>query len=56
VKHAVPILTMLATLACPAVTVAQETLMVEPFVIDIPEPTLDDLRDRLERTRLPDAI
>ncbi|HSO97131.1 MAG TPA: epoxide hydrolase [Acidimicrobiia bacterium] len=31
-------------------------LTVEPFPIDVPDPTLDDLRDRLDRTRLPNQI
>lgn len=29
---------------------------MEPFVIDIPQPALDDLRERLDRTRWPDAL
>jgi len=29
---------------------------VEPFVIDVPQPTLNDLQDRLSRTRWPDEI
>nr|WP_055502567.1 epoxide hydrolase family protein [Nonomuraea pusilla] len=29
---------------------------MEPFVIDIPQERLDDLRDRLSRTRWPDAL
>ena len=29
---------------------------VQPFVIDVPEPELDDLRDRLGRTRWPDQL
>jgi pimeloyl-ACP methyl ester carboxylesterase len=28
----------------------------EPFVVDVPEEVLDDLRDRLRRTRYPNAI
>jgi epoxide hydrolase len=31
-------------------------LTFEPFTIDVPEQVLDDLRARLERTRLPNAI
>jgi len=29
---------------------------VEPFVIGVPEAVLDDLRERLARTRYPDQI
>ncbi len=28
----------------------------QPFTIDVPQPTLDDLRQRLERTRWPDTV
>src|SRR5688572_12353563 len=28
----------------------------EPFTIDVPETVLEDLRDRLHRTRLPNAV
>ena len=31
-------------------------LTIEPFRVDIPQSVLDDLRDRLRRTRLPDQI
>ncbi|HIH03252.1 MAG TPA: epoxide hydrolase 1, partial [Methanoregulaceae archaeon] len=29
---------------------------VQPFTVDIPQPVLDDLRERLARTRWPDAV
>ena len=31
-------------------------IKVQPFEINIPEPTLEDLRERLHRTRWPDEI
>lgn len=31
-----------------------QVMTTGPFTIEIPQPTLDDLRDRLHRTRWPD--
>ncbi|MEM9523307.1 MAG: epoxide hydrolase family protein, partial [Pseudomonadota bacterium] len=46
----------LAALSAPIPSTAQEAVMVERFVIDIPREALDDLETRLAQTRLPDAI
>ena len=32
------------------------TAEILPFLIDVPQPDLDDLRDRLARTRWPDQL
>jgi pimeloyl-ACP methyl ester carboxylesterase len=31
-------------------------MKIRPFVVDVPQATLDDLRERLDRTRWPDAV
>lgn len=31
-------------------------MTTQPFTVDVPQATLDDLRDRLARTRWPDAV
>ena len=33
-----------------------ERTLIEPYEIRVGDPTLDDLRDRLARTRFPDQI
>ena len=50
------VIVLMLGLALPSSLRAQETIMVEPFTIAIPQASLDDLVMRLERTRLPDAI
>ena len=32
------------------------TTEIRPFTIDVPQADLDDLRERLERTRFPDEL
>jgi hypothetical protein len=33
-----------------------DTMEIQPFVIDVPQPLLDDLQERLARTRWPDEV
>src|ERR1700682_5999933 len=53
---------LLMTVFCHLVSLGGEELsvkadrMIRPFRIDVPEEELDDLRDRLSRTRWPDAL
>jgi hypothetical protein len=39
-----------------AMVLATRSPDITPFVIDVPEATLADLRTRLENTRLPDTV
>jgi hypothetical protein len=40
----------------PSAGLAGDDAGLEPFIIDIPQTMLDDLHDRLDRTRWPDAL